>query len=706
MRTIYSFILMLVVCLSVTAQGVASRQHDSADSIIHQPITETSVSLNEVVITGLTGKQQLKSSPAPIFMVSHDVLERTPYTNVIDAISRQPGVSQITTGSGISKPVIRGMGYNRVVVVNNGIRQEGQQWGDEHGIEIDGNAVHSVEILKGPASLMYGSDALAGVLLFNSAPFLTSGTLRIRTTGEVQSNNGLIGYSANVAGSKDGLVWNTLYSGQFAHAYKNSHDGYVGGSGFGSQAFTQMLGVERNLWTSHLTLSLYRLTPSLIEGETNPEHPKSYGRTLPFQEVNHYKAVLDNTFYAGRGKLKFLVGYQQNRRQEYEESADECGLDFMLHTVNYDLRYLLPPFCNWKLAMGVSGMYQQSLNKGTEFLIPAYNLFDYGAFLTATKERCRWSLSGGLRYDHRHLNGHPLVDDGEERFSMFSRGFDGVSASIGVAYALSDRWHLKANLAKGFRAPNVSELASNGVHEGTVRYELGNNGLKPEHSWQIDLGIDYVSPILSSQLSLFANQIVNYIFSEKLADEHGAPIIMDEVEAYRFTSGDARIMGGEMVVDIHPLSRLHFSNAFSYLHAVQLHKAGEARHLPFIPAPRWLSELRYEIVCDGRTFSNFFVKAQVDCNFRQNHYYGLNHTETATPAYALLNLYAGTDIKRRGRKVFSLYLSCENLTNKAYQSHLSRLKYLDVTASDGSTGIYDMGRNFTVKFVLPLTLHI
>lgn len=149
MRTILKAILLMSLCSSATAPAMAINRanHDKKDANIHeeetndstrhQPLTESSVKLNEVVVTGLTGSQKLKQSPAPVSFVSAKQLEMQPSTNIIDAIAHQPGVSQITTGSGISKPVIRGLGYNRVVVVNDGIRQEGQQWGDEHGIEID-----------------------------------------------------------------------------------------------------------------------------------------------------------------------------------------------------------------------------------------------------------------------------------------------------------------------------------------------------------------------------------------------------------------------------------------------------------------------------------------------------------------------------------------------------------------------------------------
>jgi iron complex outermembrane recepter protein len=453
---------------------------------------------------------------------------------------------------------------------------------------------------------------------------------------------------------------------------------------------------------------------------------------MPYQQIHHYKAVLDNSWFLGDGNLKLLLGYQQNRRQEFEEEENpkECGLDFMLHTVNYDLHYLSPEMNGWKFSTGVNGMWQQSINKGTEFLIPAYHLFDYGVFVTVSKKIGKLNLSGGIRYDHRHLHSEALREEddtdshssdwngfvlngsesnGSElndsfRFQAFKRSFEGVTGSIGLAYEILPDFNLKLNLARGFRAPNISELSSNGVHEGTQRYELGNTSLKPENSWQFDLGLDYSSPIISAELSLFANRINHYIYSEKLADENNQPVLIDDTPAYQFTSGDARILGGEASIDIHPVEHLHIGNTFSYVNSVQLHRPSESKYLPFTPAPRWVSDVRYEFVCDGKTFDHLFVKLQMDCNLHQNHYFAANETETATPSYTLLNMYAGTDVKLHGKRLLSLYLSGENLTNRAYQNHLSRLKYLDVNQVTGRRGVYNMGRNFSIKIVVPIEL--
>ena len=723
MNKILNSILLIGVCSSATARAEAINQpannEEKHDSIMHQPITESPVKLDEVVVTGLTGYQRLREQPAPVAIVTHRQLETQPSTNIIDAISRQPGVSQVTTGSGISKPVIRGLGYNRVVVVNDGIRQEGQQWGDEHGVEIDAASVHSAEILKGPASLMYGSDAMAGVIVFRGDPIMPLGEMQGNLSTGYQSNSGLFDYSLNFAGNKSGFVWNSRYSGKAAHSYRNAYDGYVYGSAFKEQAFTQMLGYNHSNGHTHLTLDYYHLTPGIVEGErdevtgalTAPDGftGKGYGTPLPYQQIHHYKAVLDNLWNIGGGNLKFILGYQQNQRQEYEESRDDYGLYLRLHTINYDLRYQLPEFGGWRTAAGINGMWQRSQSLGSEFLIPSYHLFDYGLFATASRKFGGTSLSGGVRYDHRRLHSNAMADTEEGnsneasmRFNDFKRSFNGFSASVGLAQVILPGLNAKLNVSTGFRAPNISELASKGEHEGTSRYEIGNADLKPEHSWQIDLGADYTSDVASAELSLFANRISNYIFAEKLVDASGNAVVIDGTPAYKFTSGNARLLGGEARVDVHPIAGLHIGNSFSYVNSVQLNQPADSKYLPLTPAPRWLADVRYEFVCNGKTFDNLFVKVESDCNLRQNHYCAANNTETATPSYTLFNVYAGTDVLLHGKRLFSIYLSCENVTDKAYQNHLSRLKYLDENNATGRVGVYNMGRNFTVKLVVPI----
>ena len=722
MKKHYIMLLLLCVCTAMTAQTNTDQhqhQEDSTDVFFRH------LKLNELVVTGVTGDTKLKNATAPISIVRPQELRATASTNIIDAITHLPGMAQLTTGSGISKPIIRGLGYNRVVVMSEGVRQEGQQWGDEHGVEVDGGSVNSVEILKGPASLMYGSDAMAGVVILHSQPAPAEGTMRANASTEYQTNNGLFGYSLSFAGNQKGFVWDARFSHKMAHAYKNKYDGYVPGSQFQERAGRLRLGLQKSWGHSWLTWTTYHLTPSIIEGERDEEtgellcsspSPKSYSESLPFQHVKHYKLVWDNSVNLSSGMLKAIVGYQQNRRKEYEEDMDEYEAFFKLHTLTYDLRYLTHEWNGWKLSAGVGGMYQQSLNKGEEALIPEYRLFDFGIFATASQRLDRWTLNAGVRYDHRRVHSDEFIDEGELRFSDLQRHFNGVTGSIGAVWNVSDHLDLRLNVARGFRTPNLSELASNGVHEGSQRYEIGNGGLKAEYSLQADLGLDFTSQYVSAQLALFANRIDNYIFMHRLPEE-----VEEGYLTYAYTQGDARLLGFEAGIDVHPIHSLHFENTFSYVDARQLHQSDEhIKYLPYTPAPRWTSEVKWELAhhshptmgyhshhthhSKGLSADNLYIAAGLECYLAQHHIYSTDDTETPTPSYTLVNLSAGTDLTWNGHKFAELYVTADNLLNRAYQNHLSRLKYADINRVTGRQGVYNMGRNVTFKLVIPITL--
>ena len=736
MKAKYIVLLLLCICTAVAAQD--NNKRETLNNKHHHPEDSTDIffrhlNLNEVTVTGVTGDTKLKHATAPVSIMTPQLLRATASTNIIDAIAHQPGVSQLTTGGSISKPIIRGLGYNRVVVMSEGVRQEGQQWGDEHGVEVDGSSVGSVEILKGPASLMYGSDAMAGVVIMHAQPTLAEGEMKANVSSEYQTNNGLFHYSLQMAGNQKGFVWDARYSDKMAHAYKNKYDCYVPGSQFRERAGRLMLGFNKAWGHSRLTWTAYHLTPSIIEGERDPETGEltsnyspltSYKKSLPFQQVKHYKLVWDNALNLSSGYLKAIIGYQQNRRQEYEESMDEYGLFLKLQTLTYDLRYITHEWNGWKLSAGIGGMYQQSDNKGEEYLIPDSRLFDFGLYATATKSLGeRWTLNGGVRYDHRRLHGYELLDDGEQRFVDFSRHFNGVTGSIGAVFNVNQNLNLRLNLARGFRTPNMSELASNGVHEGSLRYEIGNQNLKAEYSLQADLGVDFTSRYFSAQLALFANRIDNYIFTHRVAEE------MEEgYLTYAYTQGDARLLGFEVGVDLHPIHSVHFSNTFSYVDArLTSHHSpltSDNKYLPFTPAPKWSSELKWELFHhthstvsphamheyrhahpkSGVALNNLYLAAGLDCYLKQTHIYRADDTETETPGYALLSLSAGTDIMLRSKKLAEFYITADNLLNKAYQNHLSRLKYADENVVTGRRGVYNMGRNITFKIVVPIAL--
>jgi len=734
------------VQIQITSVGYKMKVENiilSTNNVRDYVLDESVVEIKEVAVTGQAVSSEISKIPSPISIVPLARLQQQASTNIIDALSSQPGISQITTGSGISKPVIRGLGYNRVVVINNGVRQEGQQWGDEHGIEIDENDVNRVEILKGPASLMYGSDAMAGVINLFSSSILPEGKMKLNVLANLQTNNGLMNYSLDFAGHKNLFIWDLRYSEKRAHAYQNRVDGYVFNSGFTENAVSGLIGINNWWGYSHLVLSYYHLTPGIVEGNRNtrtgqftkpiavndstagetiavPADFTSYHHLIPYQQVSHFKAVWSNNILIGDGSLKTTVGYQGNRRQEFADilQPDQYGLYFQLQTVNYDFHYQFPEIKGYNFLVGVNGMSQQSLNKGIEFLVPEYSLFDAGVFIVGKKTVGILDISGGLRFDNRSESGDALYLNasgmrtvptdpiGTLRFAQFSDNFNGISGSLGVTLQLSNQWNTKLNLSRGFRAPNIDELGSNGVHEGTIRYEIGNPHLKAENSLQLDYELGFNTEHASIKLNLFANSISKYIYSHKLNSIISGDSIQSGNPVYKFDSGNVQMMGGEASVDIHPhpLDWLHFENSISYVYSQLLNQTDSTRYLPFTPAPKWISELKANLRNTGKLFKNSFVSVGIEHEFRQNKIYSAYSTETPTDAYTLINAGVGTDVVWNKHTLFSIYLNGTNLGDIAYQSHLSRLKYAPVNQVTRRMGVFNMGRNVSFKVIVPVDL--
>ncbi len=716
----------------------------STTSIYDVVLEESARELDEIVVTGVSKAEEKSHSPTPITTIPYFQILQNSSGNIIDALAKQPGISQITSGSGISKPVIRGLGYNRVVTVNDGIRQEGQQWGDEHGIEVDEFSVRRVEILKGPASLSYGSDAMAGVINLLTAPTLPEGVSQANVLSEYQSNNGLAGYSINFAGNRKGIIWDIRASDKVAHSYQNKQDGYVFNSGFRERALGGIIGINKHWGYSHLHFSLYSMTPGIVEGErdsvtgrflkpvklndisegsaiaTNNDY-LSYTPLTPYQKINHVKAVLNNNFIVGDGSLKTTLGWQQNQRKEYGDILEPSlyGLYFLLNTINYDARYILPEKNNLNVSFGVNGMSQRSQNKGSEFLVPEYNLFDIGLFFIAKKSLGKLDISGGLRFDSRTEHANDLYLDkigmfptsaggnSIHQFTAFNSTFTGLSGSLGATYQLSESIFTKVNLSRGFRAPNIGESGSNGVHDGTIRYEIGDSKLKAESSLQFDYALGLNSEHITAEVDLFSNSIHNFIFSRKLVSVVHGDSISRGYNTFKFVSGDANLSGGEISIDIHPhpLDWLHFENSFSFVHSVQQNQSDTTKYLPFTPAPKFTTELKATKKRIGKHLSNAYVKIGVDNYLAQNQFYAAFKTETATPGYTLFNMGVGADIVVRNKTICSVYLNGDNLTDIAYQSHLSRLKYLPINNLSGRTGVFNMGRNISFKLIIPLALN-
>ncbi len=657
---------------------------------------------SEIVVTGSAFTTDIKKTSVVVTPIDKTQIASLASDNLVQALSTVPGLSSINSGNAISKPVIRGLGFNRVVVVNEGIRQEGQQWGDEHGLEIDQFAADRIEILKGPSSLLYGSDALGGVINILEPVLPMSGNIRAEFSSIFSSVNTLYSNSAMTEGNLNGFTWRARGTYKTAGPAKTPVE-TVYNSAYREQNADVLAGFHKRWGYSHIHFSRWFSKIGITEGDrdsvsgrfTDEEgniipKPVLQSRTpaLPFQEIEHAKLSAINNLIIGKSQLRFNIGLQRNNREEYSESADNPGLHLELQTLTYDLKYYLPERNKFEAALGISGMRQENRNKGDEFLIPDYSMSDYGFFASLKKTYPASTINAGLRYDHRNVNGEALVVDSNVIFKYFDLNFSSVSASVGVTHEFSNSFHIKANAGRGFRAPNIPELSSNGIHEGTQRYEEGNTKLKPETSLQFDLGFMYESKIIEMSLNLFMNNIDNFIYSRN-TDERMVNIDGSDYSYYTYVQGQSSLSGGELTLDIHPIPHLHVENSISY---VRGQNEALDQPLPFIPPLRVINELRYDIhTSDKSRFSDTYFELELISTARQSR---TDEFESATGGYTILNAGIGTNLKIGKQKSY-FYARVHNMFNTKYFDHMSRMKEISVHGN---------ARGISVGFMIPVGL--
>ena len=693
-------------------------------------LQERFVENENVTVTGVASVTKTKQSVQPISIVKKSDLFKNNGTNIIDALSKMvPGLTSFSSGPAIAKPVIRGLGYNRIVTVHDGIRQEGQQWGDEHGIEIDEYSVQRVELLKGPASLLYGSDAMAGVIHIITNTPVEHGTVKGNFQQTYMSNNQLIGTNANVAGHlNNGFNWNFYATVKNAKDYSNAYDGKVLNSRFSEKNMGGYLGFNKSWGYSHLLVSSFAQNLGMIEGERDAAtgHFLMYPGTIaeraatdqdltssdflfPGQKINHFKIASDNNIALSKGRLAFNLAYQRNQRKEFADYLlpTTPALYFDLSTINYTLQYHAPEKNGWKTSIGLNGMQQENKNKADEVLIPAYKQFDAGIFYYTKKTFAqKTTISGGLRSDYRFVQGSAYNEGAVQKFAAFNKQLFNVSGSVGMSYEPSSTTIIKLNIARGYRAPTVSELASNGTHEGTNRYEYGDPNLRSETSLQIDAGLEYNNDHIGFSFTGFYNNIANYIFYSKLANTAGTDSLVhingEDLTAFTFRQSGASLIGFEARFDVHPhpLDWLHFENTFSVVSGRFKNAIDGSNHIPFMPPAKLQSELRADIK-KWKAVRDAYVKIELDQTANQKTIFTGFDTETITPGYALLHIGIGGSVAIRDKTAFSFALTANNVTDVAYQSHLSRLKYTALNTVSGRMGVFDMGRSINLKINIP-----
>ncbi|MFA9190513.1 TonB-dependent receptor [Flavobacterium sp. FZUC8N2.13] len=650
---------------------------------------ETAVlEIDEVIVSTPFNKMQSQN----VMKVEHESIESLQQkgtSTLIEGLATIPGVSQISTGTSIGKPVIRGLSGNRVLVYSQGVRIENQQFGAEHGLGLNDAGVESVEVIKGPASLLYGSDAMGGVLYFNPEKFADAHTFKANFNQKYFSNT--LGSNASMGVKTSTDNWKFLARGTYnTHSdYKIGQGDRVTNSRYNETDFKTGIGYNNSKFSSVVRYNFNKLDLGIPE-EGIAEQTYSKDPESPRQEVDNHLLSLNSVIYFGHSKLDVDLGYISNNRMEFED-GNEASLDILLNTYNYNTKYHLPKMGQFEAVLGVQGMHQTNKNWGEEFLIPDATTNDFGVFGTANYEWGTSVLQAGLRFDNRNLNSLAREAEEEEHhdeteeehdehehhgadIDALSRSFNSINASLGYKTNLSETLVLRMNVASGFRAPNLAELTSNGVHHGTNRYEIGNANLKMEQNVQTDINLEYGNTHFEFFVNGFYNHINNYIYTSPTGEQ------LDDNDVFEYIQNNAKLYGGEVGLHFHPhpLDWLHYETSFETVTG----KKQNGDYLPLIPANNWNNTIRTEFKIKN-WFEEGFASLNVNTTFNQNNVSGF---ETSSNGYTLVNLGFGGKVKW-GKTTFNVNLNGNNVFDKKYIAHLSRLK---------TDGIPNIGRNIVL----------
>ncbi len=641
-------------------------------------LNQVAIEMEEVIISTPFHKLQ-RENVMKVERLSAKEISSSGALTLAEGISEIPGVSIISTGVGIGKPVIRGLSSNRVLTYTQGVRLENQQFGGEHGLGINAEGIESIEVIKGPASLLYGSDALGGVLYINPEKFAPEH--KSQATIKSNYNTNTLGSSTTFAVKSSQSKFKFLIRGTHA-----AHSDYLTGnnervthsrfnendikSGFRFQNETLKSTLRYNYNQSKIGI------PEEIGEQTTSEKME-----LPYQKIDNHILSLDNKVFLNNSSIDIVLSYLFNDRNEFEDEFKIPELRLRLNTYGYNLKYNLPEIKNLKTVIGIQGIYQTNKNLGEEILIPDAVKNDFGIMATSHYHLNKISLQGGIRFDTRSLKSEETgVIEEQDYIAALDKSFNSFNAALGLKIDLLENFYTRINLASGFRAPNLAELTSNGVHEGTNRYEIGNPNLNSEQSFQLDTSLEFESEHFEVFANVFYNHIDQYIFIEP-TDQ-----MIEDYIVYNYTQEDAKLYGGEFGFHIHPhpLDWLHLSSSFETLTGELL--SGD--NLPLQPASSLSNSLKIEFDNLG-VFNNSYFTTTFKNTFEQNN---TSDFETPTPGYNLLNMAIGTEIMLFKLRTI-LGIQANNLTNESYISHLSRLKI---------DNIENIGRSFTFSLQLQL----
>ncbi|MGB3586442.1 MAG: TonB-dependent receptor [Tunicatimonas sp.] len=687
--------------------------------------------LAEVQIDGAAIRTTSTSSQTVTTITRND-LDQAAGGSFVDALTPVAGINAINTGVGIAKPVIRGMSYNRIMVNDQGVKQEGQQWGSDHGLEIDQFDVQQVEIIKGPASLRYGSDAMGGVINILPAPFPEAGQLQTEVKGIYQYNNNLRGVSAAAEGNQQGWLYRVRYSHQDFDNYRVPADRFTY-AGFELPIYDERLrntaGQERNFafttglkraWGQstvkvsrfHQRVGLFPGAVGIPSGYQLQRYDQRRSIGLPRQDNTHWKVLWNTQYGWDRSTLEIDAGYQHNQRleeslphtQNVGQTVDgTVAHDLRLRTYSLNARLIQEITSQWTVTYGVQGQRMQNGYGGFEFLIPAFTTWQGGGFALLeyadSPVNPRWQFNAGLRFDggqHDILeHQQPLYDDVlqptckfDQRNADLIRQFADVSGAVGAQWQLSSTWQMKLNLGTSFRMPTAIELASNGVHHGTFRHELGNPDLQSERGYQLDYALTYRRGKISSTLTPFVAYYDQYIYLAPTSSFSRLP--SGSQLTWEFRQADAAFWGGEWVTTYQPGSALKVQASLEY---VANYNLDFQLPLPLTPPFSALGEVTYQVISQRGVLQSLELHGDVRWVADQNR---VDRNERATSGYTLLG--GGVSSEWAICDTFlNLMVQVDNALNTQYLHHLSRYRLLNLP---------EPGRNVVVTLRVPLSFSI
>jgi len=645
------------------------------------------VELDEVVLT-LPFDQTLGKSVLKVDKLNFNDINPIIRQYISNSISKLPGVSIISTGPGIGKPSIRGLSFNRVVVINQGLRLENQQWGEEHGIATSSSGVNSVEVVKGPLYVLYGSDAMGGVLYIEPEKYLDSSGLSVDYTGIFNSNYS--GFSNNLGLKGNSGKYSYMLRGDMTdNGNFSSPDGEVENTWFKQNDLKAGLEYQTEKFKSDLRLTMSSIEvgiPHMEEGyddhgdhDDHDDHDDHEGHDDHYQEINHTTLKWQNTFDMGNDHtLDITLGRQLNERQEFggheeeeghddheEEGHDdneghhegEAELDMELETSTIDIKLTMPQSDVFNLIMGVNILNQENKNFGHEELIPDAEKGNFGLFALGQLDIDESSQALiGVRYDFRSITSGSSSND-----------YKNINGSIGYKKDYENSV-LRINLSSGFRAPDLIELFADGSHHGSFQYKKGNANLVAEESLQTDLSYQINSDNSIVSFDIFYNDISDYIYLSPTS------MFEDALRVYDYMQQDAKLYGGEIHVNKNTgIDWLSYYTSIEYIFA----ESSDGEALPFI------SPLTFNQVFNIDFGSDFSIEVDFIAKAKQSR---VSQFEEKTDGYSVLNL-SGNYMTSFLDNDLNLFWRVSNVFDKEYYDHLSRLK---------TAGIHEMGRNISL----------